>query len=111
MSDTQDPVLTHLDNLRGEFRRHVDENTSAHGAIATALASITSELERHGTEERKMRKAIFGNGEPGLDESMRNIVRFQDTIKRFLWILVPAVVIGALSMVWNASLHYMETVK
>lgn len=108
MSEGPDVLTDKIDTMTSSFTLHVEENTEAHRRMAAEMVVMTRALDAHMEEEAKLHKAVFGNGAIGMSEELRNINRFQNSIKRSLWILVPAAVIGAVSMVANAAIMYMK---
>lgn len=103
--------MTDVDQLAAlsrDFRAHFQENVEAHAKMHAELQAVVAELQRHCAEETRVRKAIFGNGVAGHDERIRTIERFVEVHRRLTWIIVTAIVLGALSIAWSAVVFFLQ---
>jgi len=91
-----------LDRLNDDFQGHKEENMEAH-------ESIRDELVRHYKDEREQARVIFGNGEAGIFERLRNVERFCAQATWLIKIQVAAMVLGAGAMVWELVMAYAAT--
>jgi asparagine N-glycosylation enzyme membrane subunit Stt3 len=97
-----------VEDLRRDLGTHVKENVGAHEQIKVSLETFNKDFEEHDKKETHVRGVLFGNGQPGHDERIRNMERFNDNARRIIWILVPAVMLGALSLAWSAIMYYIQ---
>lgn len=72
-------------------------------------------------EQDRIHKTLFGNGEPGWDEQLRNIMiwiqRQDDAAKRraawwdkLQWVVIPVVIGGVLTFFYQAFVFYFRIV-
>lgn len=103
-------------DLNSGLREHIEENIRAHGKLFTALGELsaaqgemTREVARLREEETTLARVVIGEpGKPGYDERLRGVETFRSDMRKILWIIVPAIVVGALSLVWEAIQFYLH---
>lgn len=90
-----------LTRFYNEFKGHVKENITAHNRIYVELAE-------HGKEEKEVRKLIFGNGEVGVLERLRDLEEIASAGKKIAMALVISVVIASGSFLAGMVIWYIE---
>lgn len=83
-----------VDALSLAFAEHKRENLESHN-------KLRGELNRHGEEEMEMTKKLYGNGEAGVFERLRNLEKFSGQVIWLVKIQVGAMVLGAGTLVWE----------
>ncbi|HET8669715.1 MAG TPA: hypothetical protein VFM05_03535 [Candidatus Saccharimonadales bacterium] len=89
--------------------------------IKNKLDSIDRWRVKMQTEHEKHDKTLYGNGEPGMDEQIRNIVawisRQDEAVKRraawwdkFQWVVIPIVITGLVTFFYQAFVFYFRIV-
>lgn len=78
--------------------------------FATALEGVATQLERHADDEQELRTFIFGGADgPGFAELVRAHEQWITVQRKLLLVLVPAILLGAGAVVWQAvASHYAE---
>ena len=74
---------------RSERQRQSD---SEKNEMKTEMALLKNKVETHLEEQTTIRLAVFGNGEKGLDEQVRELKNFQSTHSRLVWALVTSLI-------------------
>lgn len=89
-----------LDALADSHAQHVRINEEAH-------ARVEKRLDDHIEREARLESMLTGNGDVGALEEIRELKRWTAAQRRLLWILVPAFLLGAGALVWQAIVFYV----
>ena len=90
----------------------IDDVLSRFDSIDRWRVTVQARIDKHD-------KTLYGNGEPGHDEMIRDIYSFIGTQKtaderrrswwdKFQWVIIPLVIGGIVTFVWQALVFYFQ---